>query len=86
MAKAAVAAAPPGKPRPSEPVWLVRVVLLLFLVGFAAFLARETRSLLDALGLTRSELYWTGLGVGLAAGALLGLAGGFAWGKWRRRR
>jgi hypothetical protein len=28
-------------PRTEEPVWLVRAVLLLFLVGFAAFLARE---------------------------------------------
>ena len=27
--------------RPEEPVWLVRAVLYLFLVGFAAFLATE---------------------------------------------
>lgn len=32
-----------------EPVWLVRVVLLLVLVGFAAFLAREGRNFLHVL-------------------------------------
>jgi hypothetical protein len=32
-----------------EPVWLVRIVLVLFLAGFAAFLAREVSNLLDAL-------------------------------------
>jgi hypothetical protein len=32
-----------------EPVWLVRIVLVLFLVGFAAFLAGEVRSFLQAL-------------------------------------
>lgn len=32
-----------------EPVWLVRAVLFLFLVGFAAFLAREVRAFLDAI-------------------------------------
>ena len=26
-----------------EPVWLVRMVIVLFLVGFAAFLAREVQ-------------------------------------------
>lgn len=32
-----------------EPVWLVRAVLVLFLVGFAAFLARELRNFLSVL-------------------------------------
>lgn len=32
-----------------EPVWLVRAVLILFLVGFAAFLARELRNFLSVL-------------------------------------
>jgi hypothetical protein len=27
--------------RAQEPVWLVRIVLLLFLVGFAAYLGRQ---------------------------------------------
>lgn len=34
--------------RIEEPVWLVRAVLLLFLVGFAAFLAREVYYALHA--------------------------------------
>jgi len=38
-----------ARPRLQEPVWLVRAVLVLFLVGFAAFLAREVRAFLDAL-------------------------------------
>lgn len=33
----------------TEPVWLVRAVLALFLVGFAAFLAREVRNFLSWL-------------------------------------
>jgi hypothetical protein len=37
-----------GEP-PQEPVWLVRFVLVLFLIGFAAFLAREVRSFLQVL-------------------------------------
>ena len=32
-----------------EPVWLVRFVLVLFLIGFAAFLAREVANLRDVL-------------------------------------
>ena len=32
-----------------EPVWLVRIVLALFLVGFAAFLAREVANFVDVL-------------------------------------
>jgi hypothetical protein len=36
--------------RVDEPVWLVRAVLLLFLIGFAAFLAREVYSFVQALG------------------------------------
>jgi hypothetical protein len=32
-----------------EPVWLVRAVLVLFLVGFAAFLAREVSNLVRSL-------------------------------------
>ncbi|HUR25152.1 MAG TPA: hypothetical protein VM327_03950 [Candidatus Thermoplasmatota archaeon] len=48
-------AASPSVPREEagridEPVWLVRVVLLLFLVGFAAFLAREVYEFVQALG------------------------------------
>lgn len=40
----------PGRPRRAhEPVWLVRIVLVLFLAGFAAFLAREVSNFLDAL-------------------------------------
>jgi len=41
----------PAAPKPrriEEPVWLVRVVLLLFLVGFAAFLAREVYNFLHS--------------------------------------
>ena len=34
---------------PQEPVWLVRFVLVLFLIGFAAFLAREVANFLDVL-------------------------------------
>jgi hypothetical protein len=34
----------------AEPVWLVRVVLILFLVGFAVFLAREVRNVIESLG------------------------------------
>lgn len=40
----------PAQPRAEEPVWLVRAVLLLFLVGFAAFLAREVYNFVQALG------------------------------------
>jgi hypothetical protein len=32
-----------------EPVWLVRAVLALFLVGFAAFLAREISNFVHSL-------------------------------------
>lgn len=32
-----------------EPVWLVRIVLVLFLVGFAAFLAREVERFVSVL-------------------------------------
>lgn len=32
-----------------EPVWLIRFVLVLFLVGFAAFLAREVANFVDVL-------------------------------------
>ena len=32
-----------------EPVWLVRIVLVLFLAGFAAFLAREVSNFLRVL-------------------------------------
>lgn len=32
-----------------EPVWLVRIVLALFLVGFAAFLAREVANFVQSL-------------------------------------
>jgi hypothetical protein len=35
--------------RLAEPVWLVRVVLVLFLVGFASFLAREVYNLIGWL-------------------------------------
>ena len=34
---------------PSEPLWLVRFVFILVLVGFAAFLAREGRNFLHSL-------------------------------------
>ena len=37
------------KPALEEPVWLVRIVLLLFFVGFAAFLAREVYNFVQAL-------------------------------------
>ena len=36
-------------PRVREPVWLVRAVLVLFLVGFASFLAREVYNFLRVL-------------------------------------
>lgn len=45
MPRAAVPDLPPRAPA-REPVWLVRVVLVLFLVGFAAFLAREVYNFL----------------------------------------
>ena len=50
--KAAVPAEParPDADRPREPLWLVRIVLVLFLVGFAAFLAREVANLARVLG------------------------------------
>lgn len=41
---------PPAPSRVEEPVWLVRIVLVLFLVGFAAFLAREVYDFVQALG------------------------------------
>ena len=44
------APAPPASKRIEEPVWLVRAVLLLFLIGFAAFLAREVYGFVQALG------------------------------------
>ena len=40
---------PAAKPGTDEPVWLVRVVLVLFLIGFAAFLAREVYSFVQSL-------------------------------------
>jgi hypothetical protein len=57
-----------------EPVWLVRTVIVLFLVGFAAFLAREVRGLLDATAVTRGALYWSGVGFGLLVGLVVGIA------------
>lgn len=39
---------PDGGPA-QEPVWLVRAVLVLFLVGFAAFLAREVANFVRSL-------------------------------------
>jgi hypothetical protein len=38
-----------GGGRVQEPVWLVRAVLFLFLVGFAAFLAREAANFVRSL-------------------------------------
>lgn len=38
-----------GPRRLHEPVWLVRIVLVLFLVGFAAFLAREVAAFVASL-------------------------------------
>lgn len=32
--------------RPAEPVWLVRAVVVMFLVGFSLWLAREVRDVL----------------------------------------
>ena len=51
QAKAAVPAAPAEASRApaEEPVWLVRAVLVLFLVGFAAFLAREVYGFVQSL-------------------------------------
>ena len=34
---------------PQEPLWLVRIVLMLVLVGFAAFLAREVATFRSVL-------------------------------------
>lgn len=48
VAKAAVPVAAEPKPV-EEPVWLVRIVLVLFFVGFAAFLAREVYNLTQSL-------------------------------------
>ena len=42
-------AVPEATPRAAEPVWLVRIVFLLFLVGFAMFLGREAYLFLEAL-------------------------------------
>lgn len=39
----------PARRQPEEPVWLVRIVLVLFLVGFAAFLAREVYHFVNSL-------------------------------------
>lgn len=39
----------PEKVPVHEPVWLVRIVLVLFLVGFAAFLAREVANFVQSL-------------------------------------
>ena len=40
-----------GRPPFREPVWLVRAVLVLFVIGFAAFLGREVaRAILDFRG------------------------------------
>lgn len=72
----AVPAGPAPAPRAArEPVWLVRIVLVLFLVGFAAFLAREARGLLDAVEVTRGVLYWSGLGLGVLLGSAAGALG-----------
>lgn len=46
---ASAPAEPPGPRAPREPVWLVRIVLVLFLVGFASFLAREIYNFLRVL-------------------------------------
>jgi hypothetical protein len=40
---------PAATAAPEEPVWLVRVVLLLFMAAFSAFLAWEGRNVLRAL-------------------------------------
>lgn len=56
-----------------EPVWLVRTVLVLFLVGFAAFLGREVQRVVDH-GWSASQLGWI-LG---AAAAMALLAGAWA--------
>ncbi|MHB1261552.1 MAG: hypothetical protein ACYC2H_07530 [Thermoplasmatota archaeon] len=37
------------RPAVEEPVWLVRIVLVLFFVGFAAFLAREVYGFVQSL-------------------------------------
>lgn len=39
----------PRKDSVEEPVWLVRAVLVLFFVGFAAFLAREVYGFVQSL-------------------------------------
>ena len=80
-----VAIAENALPPPREPLWLVRIVMVLFLVGFAAFLAREVRGLLDAVGVTRSLLYWSGLGLGLAIGVAVGAVAGLLAMRGRRR-
>jgi hypothetical protein len=50
VADAAVPEQPPsGGRRVAEPVWLVRAVLFLSLVGFAAFLAREVANFVRSL-------------------------------------
>lgn len=53
MANAAVPDEAPGgsgrRGRVQEPVWLVRAVLVLFLIGFAAFLAREIANFVRSL-------------------------------------
>jgi hypothetical protein len=83
VAQAAVPKSPPAaKPAVGEPVWLVRSVLVLFLVGFAAFLAREVRGLLEATDASRAVLYWTAVGFGLAVGLVAGAA--VAWAIRRR--
>jgi hypothetical protein len=45
VVKVAVAEAVPRRTA-AEPAWLVRLVLVLFLVGFASFLAREVYNFL----------------------------------------
>jgi hypothetical protein len=49
MARVAVPRERPEERGPREPVWLVRAVLVLFLVGFAAFLAREVYNFLHVV-------------------------------------
>ena len=69
---------PPDPSRGEEPAWLVRAVLLLFLVGFSAFVARQAYLLAHTAPWSASAAYWVSVGAGAAIGFGAGLLIAFA--------
>src|ERR1041385_4944800 len=59
---------PPAPSRGEEPAWLVGAVLLLFLVGFSAFVARQAYLLAHTAPWSASAAYWVSVGAGAAIG------------------